>query len=81
MSENKEQVIASKKWSEMSAEEKLKAMPEYKENVSKKITEYKQKLADERRKLKQLENEEKALKYEVLEQKAKDAGKSIDDLI
>jgi len=71
----------SKKWSEMTPEEKLKVMPEYKKTVNNKIKELKQKLADERRKLKSLDSEEKALKYEVLSAKAKAEGKSIDELL
>ena len=70
-----------KKWSEMGAKEKLEAMPEYKKTVKAKIKGLKQKLADEQRKLKDLDNEEKALKYEVLSEKAKAEGKSIDDLL
>ena len=81
MSENKKEEKLAKKWSEMSSEEKLQAMPEYKKTVKNKIKELKKKLSDEQKKLKTLDNEEKALKYEVLEQKAKDAGKNIDELI
>ena len=81
MSESKKTGTNSKKWSEMSAAEKLKAMPEYKKTVTNKIEDLKKKLADEKRKLKALDNEEKALKYEVIAAKAKADGKKIEDLM
>ena len=71
----------AKKWSEMSAKEKIDAMPEYKKTVKGKIKELKQKLAAEQRKLKDLDNEEKALKFEVIAAKAKAEGKSVEDLM
>ena len=77
----KVEVKKPKLWSQMTAAEKVKAMPEYKKTVQNQIAEYKKKLANEKRKLKSLENEEKALKYEVLEQKARSEGKRIEDLI
>ena len=69
----------AKKWSEMSPAEKLNAMPEYKKTVQSKIDELKKKIAAEKRKLKALDNEEKALKYEVIAAKAKAEGKKIED--
>lgn len=71
----------AKKWSEMSPAEKLNAMPEYKKTVQSKIDELKKKIAAEKRKLKALDNEEKALKYEVIAAKAKAEGKKIEDLM
>ena len=71
----------AKKWSEMSPAEKLNAMPEYKKTVQSKIDELKKKIAAEKRKLKALDNEEKALKYEVIAAKAKADGKKIEDLM
>lgn len=58
--------VATKKWNEMSVSEKVEAMPIYKETVNQKIKELKNKLANERKKLKALEMEEKALKYDLL---------------
>ena len=69
----------AKKWSEMSPAEKLNAMPEYKKTVQSKIDELKKKITAEKRKLKALDNEEKALKYEVIAAKAKAEGKKIED--
>ena len=79
--EKKKEESAAKKWSEMTPAEKLKAMPEYKKTVQTKIDELKKKLSAERRKLKALDNEEKALKYEVIAEKAKADGKKIEDLM
>ncbi len=70
-----------KKWSEMSNAEKVQAMPEYKKTVENKIKELKKQIASERRKLKALENEEKALKFELIEKKAKESGQKIEDLM
>ena len=81
MSENKSENKKVKKWSEMTAKEKIEAMPEYKKTVQNKIKELKKKLADEQRKLVSLNNEEKALKFEVIEAKVKKEGKNIEDLM
>lgn len=70
-----------KKWSEMSNAEKVQAMPEYKKTVENKIKELKKQIASEKRKLKALENEEKALKFEMIEKKAKESGQKIEDLM
>ena len=81
MAENKSENKKVKKWSEMTAKEKIEAMPEYKKTVQNKIKELKKKLADEQRKLVSLNNEEKALKFEVIEAKVKKEGKNIEDLM
>ena len=81
MAENKSENKKVKKWSEMDAKEKIEAMPEYKKTVQNKIKELKKKLADEQRKLVSLNNEEKALKFEVIEAKVKKEGKNIEDLM
>ena len=70
-----------KKWSELNVEEKIKAMPEYKKSVMEKIKELKKKLANEKIKLKNLEQEEKSLKYDLIAQKAKERNQNIEDLM
>lgn len=79
MSETEKKSI--KKWSEMSPTEKLAQMPEYKKVVIGKIEDLKKKLSEQKLLLKSLENEEKAIKFEIIEAKAKADGKDITDLM
>lgn len=71
----------AKKWSEMTTEEKVEAMPEFKKTVETRIKDLKKQLKAENAKLKSLVNEEKAMKFELIEKKAKANNQNVEDLM